>query len=455
MAAPTNVSSTTPQTGAAQTLAVNMPASVGATDLIVVYLGHGGTIGAMPGSPVPFTGVTTTDAIQDLAYLQGADHITNGSPATYTFTTSVGQQITRAMASRINGAPLSGSPFDVTSVTGTTAASTSSASLTITTVHNDTLLLNYDNKSSSVTNTSAPTGLTLQTAATNATHHFTGALATAGSSGAKVSGYALATNHRSLLAAIKPITAHTVSSDLVGDGVTTRVLAETTTRDVTGDGVTTRILDETTARSLTGDGVITRVVAEGTTRDLTGDGTVSRGVVAVTVNRDLTGDGVITESHAQGLGRSFDLVGDGTVDAAKAVVASKTFDLSGDGVVTESHATGIQRAFDLTGDGVISGSIDIPFPVIPECAPDWSPNDGLKAIAGDVFFHEPPNEGDPVAGADVCLFRDSDGARIECTTTDGAGHYTFARDTNDPYTYHVEVRYLDQQGLSEGGCVPS
>lgn len=92
-----------------------------------------------------------------------------------------------------------------------------------------------------------------------------------------------------------------------------------------------------------------------------------------------------------------------------------------------------------------------------DCPADWTPNDGLKQIQGDVFFHEPPNQGDPVVGATVTLIRDSDGLRITDTLTDGAGHYSFGRDTNDPFTYHVEVNYTGppaMQGLSEGGCVP-
>lgn len=248
---------------------------------------------------------------------------------------------------------------------------------------------------------------------------------------------------------------YTESANLVGDGVTSRVVEAGIIEPLTGDGVTTRgSFPITMSDDLTGDGVVTRQFAATMSDDLTGDGVVSR-ALAVGMSEDVTGDGTVTEAHQQAFTRVFDLVGDGVLTSAKATVASKSFDLVGDGTVTETHSAGMFRTFDLTGDGVISGSADIPFPNIPECAPDWTPNDGLKSIEGDVFFHEPPNEGDPVIGADVCLIRDSDGLRVECTTTDGTGHYSFARDTNDPYTYHVEVRYLDQQGLSEGGCVPA
>lgn len=249
------------------------------------------------------------------------------------------------------------------------------------------------------------------------------------------------------------------SSSLVGDGVATRDgLAGTVSRDLVGDGTTTRVLALTESKDLTGDGVVSRQLAETMTRDLTGDGVLSR-QVDVGVSRDLSGDGVVTQTFGN-VSLAFDLVGDGVVDAAKATVAAKSFDLVGDGTFTETHPVSAFRTFDLVGDGTISGSADIPFDDIPtgDCPSDWSPNDGLKCIQGDVFFHEPPNEGDPVVGAVVTLIRDSDGLRITTTITDAAGHYTFPRDTNDPNTYHVEVTWTDvggdQQGLSEGGCVP-
>ena len=48
---------------------------------------------------------------------------------------------------------------------------------------------------------------------------------------------------------------------------------------------------------------------------------------------------------------------------------------------------------------------------------------------------------------------------LKVTVDGGSENDTYrADDTNDPHTYHVEVRWTDgsgnQQGLSEGGCVP-
>jgi hypothetical protein len=209
MPAPTVVSTTTPQTGAASTMALNMPASVGATDMIWGWMSLSGVIGAMPGSPA-FTLKLTGDSNQVWAYIRGADHIANGSPATYTFSTS-GGVITRGMSSCISGVILTGDPTDGTPAVGTTTTSASSAALAITTTVVDTLLLNYDTKSSSSTHLTSPTGLTLQTPATSVAHLFAGPLAAAGGSGTKTSTYSTLTNHRSSLVALKPVTTQTVS----------------------------------------------------------------------------------------------------------------------------------------------------------------------------------------------------------------------------------------------------
>lgn len=255
-----------------------------------------------------------------------------------------------------------------------------------------------------------------------------------------------------------------LSSSLVGDGVTTRNgLATAMSDDLVGAGVLTESRGVVAAKSfdLVGDGVLSRQLAVAETKNMTGDGTVteSRGVVA-SKTFDLVGDGTITPGSLD-IGVPRDLVGDGVLDVAKTVVASKTFDLVGEGTITELHPVQAFRTFNLVGDGTISGSADIPFPNIPtgDCPSDWTPNDGLKAIAGTVLFHEPPNQGNPVSGATVLLIRDSDGLLVATTLTDALGAYSFPRDTNDPYTYHVEVRWTDggtpQQGLSEGGCAPS
>jgi hypothetical protein len=211
MAAPTVVSTTTPQTGAAATMAVNMPPTVAANQIIWVWMSMSGVVGAMPGSPA-FTLKLTGDSNQVWAYIRGSDHIANGSPATYTFSTS-GGTITRGMASCISGVIATGDPTDGTPAVGTTTTSASSAALAITTTVVDTLLLNYDTKSSSSTNLTSPTGLTLQTPAASVAHLFAGPQTAAGASGTKTSTYGTLTNHRSSLVALKPAL---VVGDLAG-----------------------------------------------------------------------------------------------------------------------------------------------------------------------------------------------------------------------------------------------
>lgn len=86
------------------------------------------------------------------------------------------------------------------------------------------------------------------------------------------------------------------------------------------------------------------------------------------------------------------------------------------------------------------------------CPADWGINDGLKSITGIVFDHE---TGDVVAGATVCLVRDSDALQVGCVTSGIDGSYTFPRDTNDPNTYYTIVTSGSGQGRSEGGCAPT
>lgn len=150
----------------------------------------------------------------------------------------------------------------------------------------------------------------------------------------------------------------------------------------------------------------------------------------------------------------------GNVSLTRAVTTGRTMLAAMIGVPTIDRANILGRVLSAIMVGIPKGLAGFPFDQVPSGGiPDWSPNDGLKSISGDVFFHEPPHEGEPVSGATVTLIRDVDGKRIATTLTDGGGHYEFGRDTNDPYTYHVEVTYTDgftaQQGLSEGGCVPT
>lgn len=252
----------------------------------------------------------------------------------------------------------------------------------------------------------------------------------------------------------------TSSTSLTGDGVSTNGgLALTESRDLVGVGVNTSNMGVTETRDLVGVGLTTNNESVGFSRDLTGVGTVTR-QFGVTETGNLTGVGTITRDGGA-LSIASDLVGVGVPSSTKAVTAEKTFDLVGEGTITEVHPVSAFRTFDLVGVGeLVDSTITIPIDEIPDpvCPSDWSPNDGLKAIAGVVVFHEPPNQGDPVPGATVTLIRDSDGLLITTTLTAGDGSYSFPRDSNDPNTYHVEVNYenagVKQQGLSEGGCAP-
>lgn len=279
------------------------------------------------------------------------------------------------------------------------------------------------------------------------------------------------------------------SKNLVGEGLTsaTKAVVAAKTLNVVGEGLVTRGASGLTmARNVVGEGLVSSsklsVVAK--TFNLVGEGLVSSSkLVSAFRTFNLTGEGLV--SRVLAVTQPRDVIGEGLVDATKVVAASKTFTLTGEGVVsreaweitlarntvgeglvTEVHPVQAFRTFNLVGVGELlmsgpSGStITIPLDELPtgDCPADWPVNDGLRCISGDVFFHEPPNEGLPVVGAVVTLIRDSDGLLITTTVTDAAGHYSFPRDTTDPNTYHVEVRWTDisgdQQGLSESGCVP-
>lgn len=246
----------------------------------------------------------------------------------------------------------------------------------------------------------------------------------------------------------------------------------------TMDGTPTLVRDLTAFRVLTatmnGASSIARKIGTTLTTVMGGVGSLS-----VKVGRTLTGVMDGTGSLSRKVGKTLTTVMDGTPDLFRQSTLSRTLEVVMDGQTTLTTRQSLFRTLTavmggesvlgsrnvfgrvLTAvmNGVGRGFVEFPWDSIPsDCPPDWSPNDGLKCVAGDVFFHEPPNQGNPVEGATVCLIRDEDGLRVECVLTDTEGHYSFPRDTNDPYTYHVEVTYDDggiqQQGLSQGGCAP-
>jgi hypothetical protein len=87
---------------------------------------------------------------------------------------------------------------------------------------------------------------------------------------------------------------------------------------------------------------------------------------------------------------------------------------------------------------------------------DWPVTSPTKTISGTVLHHE---TGVAVSGATVRLIRDSDGLLCQSSTSDSDGSYSFDRDTDDPYTYHVSADYDDSgtpvQGLTPRGLAPA
>lgn len=86
---------------------------------------------------------------------------------------------------------------------------------------------------------------------------------------------------------------------------------------------------------------------------------------------------------------------------------------------------------------------------------DYSPNDGLKSVAGIVRTVSAAG-GTPTAGAVVKLVRESDDFTCASTTTNGSGAYTFPRGSTDPNTYRVVVyNGSTVGGVSQSGISPT
>lgn len=155
----------------------------------------------------------------------------------------------------------------------------------------------------------------------------------------------------------------TLSTNLVGDGVTARSFDAAIPRNIVGDGVLTAAKAGSISKTfdIVGDGAVTRAFNAAIPRSLVGDGVLSESrVVNAAKSFSLVGDGEVTRVLDAALSRS--ATGDGTVTATKATAATKTFSLVGDGVIVESRAVQAQRAFDLIGDGATSRVVAVGVP---------------------------------------------------------------------------------------------
>lgn len=486
MTAPALAAITTPQNNGSNTLAVNMPGSVVATDLLICILSHGGTNVNMPGTN-PWTKKIENSNNICVAYIRGTDHIANGSPGTYSFTTGGVSAITNAYVIRLTGVIATGDPFDAL-ITGASTASGSSGSCTITTTVADVYLHNADFKSAARTLNVAPTGMTQRAggAGNSFQHAFDAMQAVAGSTGAKVSTYTVNSSHSSVLFAVKPVavaeTTGTASGTCTVSGVGGKILGAVGSASgsctVSGTGAATRGATGSAGGSST-------VVGSGAARDATtGSASGSSTASGVATQTDSTTGGAAGTSSAIGVSSTVkpatgsasgsssasgvgaltvDIIGNAAGTSSVNGMASDTATFTGSAAGTSS-ATGVAGGVaSTTGNAAGTSSaqaqatkvISTTGHVVIGCLEDWPDNDEALTISGHVYYHEPPNQGDPVDGASVVLIRDLDGFVVGSELTDVDGLYSFPRGTTDPYTYHVEVRYADQQGLSEGGCSPS
>lgn len=87
-------------------------------------------------------------------------------------------------------------------------------------------------------------------------------------------------------------------------------------------------------------------------------------------------------------------------------------------------------------------------------ASDWPASNPTRQIAGVALNHE---TGEPVEGATLRLFRTSDDAIVQTTTSAADGSYSFARDADDPYTYYVTADLsagTPVHGVTDRGLIP-
>lgn len=284
------------------------------------------------------------------------------------------------------------------------------------------------------------------------------------------------------------ITHYTGTQSSVESRVTTPglgVLADTTgtaTGSATVAGVTSTVLNTTGSATGTGSAAGVGASRADTTGSATGTGTASGQMSAVagttgTAAGTSTATGLMTGiggmvGTATGVGVAQGVMGAiGGMVGAAAGTSTVTGVTGALGATTgaalgSSTATGFTSAISgttgaATGTGTANGVGGAVIGTVGSvvigggCPEDWPLNDGACDITGTVYHHE---TGAIVPGATVWLVRDSDQFPVVSQITDIAGVYSFPRDTNDPYTYHVTVTYNDAgtliTGMSATGCTP-
>lgn len=195
------VNQTTPQSGGANTLVLNMPASIVAGNLLLAFLRNSAQSTAItpPAGWTAATGLNTSNNTT-ICY-RWAD---GTESATYTFTAPAAQTWSEGICVQISGGVGSGQPFDVATTGRVTSVDVNAASLSTTTTVADTLLLYSDMKNNaSRTLSSAPSGMTNRSASASLIHIFTASQAAAGATGAKQAVFTATSLHYNALVAIK------------------------------------------------------------------------------------------------------------------------------------------------------------------------------------------------------------------------------------------------------------
>jgi hypothetical protein len=184
-------------------MAINVPASIVTGNVLIFTGAHGGTLGAMP------AGVALKHNAdgQFVAWITTAAHIAAGSPASYTFTvTSSLSDILTGHCIQWSGTDLT-DPFDVTPVTGTSAAVTTGPALALTTATANTMLVLYDTwKSAARTYSAVTSPIVLFSgwpAGNQTIHGGSGAFVGPGATGSKNFTMTVGSSHNAILYALR------------------------------------------------------------------------------------------------------------------------------------------------------------------------------------------------------------------------------------------------------------
>lgn len=166
--------------------------------------------------------------------------------------------------------------------------------------------------------------------------------------------------------------------------------------------------------------------------------------------------GLGTAQFAKLIRKIFTVTSTGTPVFTRLISATRRFTATATGTPAFARQIIFNRRFNITATGTPRLRLNLPEEALDRIQvggpTDYSPNDGLKAVAGVVK----DSQGNPLTGAEVTLVRVSDNFKAATQTSAAGGVYNFPRGSTDPNTYYVVVYTGDNRGgLSSRPVSPS